>query len=239
MADNAGVSAIDREIDALYQLPLTEFTAARTALAKTLSGDAASQVRSLKKPTAVPWAINQVYWKARLVYEGLTKSGKALRDAQIAVLKGRKADVRAATDGHRRHVSEAVRRASAIAADAGLKPSAEELARMFEAVSLAATPPADTGRFTQIIAPSGFDALAGVAPARVVNAAAQAAERRKAVQEEEEKREAAARVKSATRALEHAQSRADAARKSLARAEADVAAAETELDAARRDAPKT
>jgi len=72
----------------------------------------------------VPWAINQVYWKARLVYEGLTKSGKAASRRTIAVLKGKKADVRAATDAHRRHVSEAVRRATAIAADAGLKPGA-------------------------------------------------------------------------------------------------------------------
>ena len=232
------MSALDREIDALYQLPLAEFTAARTALARTLSGEPAGKVRSLKKPTVVPWAINQVYWKARPAYDGLTKSGKALRDAQIAVLKGKKANVRAATDGHRRAVSEAVRRAVTLAADAGLKPNAEELARMFEAVSLMPAPSAETGRFTQLIAPSGFDALAGVAPARVVNAAAAAAERRRAVQEEQERREAGARLKSATRALEHAQSRADAARKSLARAEADVAAAETELDAARQAVPK-
>ena len=228
------MTPLDRDIDALYQLPPAEFTAARTALVKTLSGDAAAQVRQLKKPTAVPWAVNQVYWRARSVYDSLTKGGKALRDAQIAILKGRKADVRAATEAHRRVVRDAVRNALTFAADAGLKPEADALARMFEAVSLASPPPADTGRFSQVVSPSGFDALAGVAPAKAVSAAAQAAERRRAAQDEQKRREAEARVASATRALERAKFRAAAARKTLDRAEADVSAAESELADARR-----
>src|SRR6516162_4230528 len=48
--DNAAVAQLDAEIDGLYQLPLEEFTAARTALAKSLKGDAARDVRALKKP---------------------------------------------------------------------------------------------------------------------------------------------------------------------------------------------
>ena len=35
----------------------------------------------------VPWAVNQLFWKARHVYERLMKSGEALRKAQIAALK--------------------------------------------------------------------------------------------------------------------------------------------------------
>ena len=229
------MTSLDRDIDALYQLPPADFTAARTALAKTLSGDAAARVRQLKKPTAVPWAVNQVYGQARPVYDTLTRRGTALRDAQIAILKGRKADVRAATEAHRRAVKDAVHAALTFAAAAGLNPGADALARMFEAVSLASPPPADTGRFAHVVAPSGFDALAGVAPAKAVGAAAQAAERRRAAQDEQKRRAAEARVKSATRALERAQSRAVFARKNLERVEAEVVAAESDLAAARRD----
>jgi hypothetical protein len=44
-------------------------------------------VKALKKPTLVPWAVNQVYWHARPVYDRLAKSGAALRSAQIAALE--------------------------------------------------------------------------------------------------------------------------------------------------------
>ena len=40
------MSALDAKIDDLYQLPLGEFTGARNALAKSLSGDEAKRVHS-------------------------------------------------------------------------------------------------------------------------------------------------------------------------------------------------
>src|SRR5688572_2072926 len=95
-------------IDALYQLPLSEFTAARNALAKELSGAEAKEVRGLAKPTVVPWAINQLYWRARATWDRLRKSGERLRDAQIAALKGRGGDVRGTTEAHRRALADAV-----------------------------------------------------------------------------------------------------------------------------------
>src|SRR5215831_14915797 len=170
---NAAVADTDKQIDELYHLPLAEFTAARTALAKTLSGDAARQVRTLKKPTAVPAAVNQLYWKARPAYDAAMKAGQALRTAQIATLKGKKADVRAATEAHRKAIASAVHRAVELASDAGLNPNTDQLARMFEALSLAATPPSTPGRFVDVIAPSGFDALAGVTPVTRVHTTAQ------------------------------------------------------------------
>src|SRR5436190_127884 len=83
---------VESKIDDLYHLPPREFTAARNALAKTLSGGDAKAVKALAKPTNVPWAINQLYWKSKPVYERLMKSGEALRTAQIAALKGKGAD---------------------------------------------------------------------------------------------------------------------------------------------------
>jgi hypothetical protein len=225
--DNAAVANADREINALYQLPPGEFTASRNALAKTLTGALAREVRSLKKPTAVPWAVNQVFWKARPIYERLVECGQALRTAQIASLKGRKSDVRSAMDAHRRAVGEAVHRAQQLASEAGLSPEAEQLARMFEAVSLAPTPPSDAGRFADVVAPLGFEALSGVTPvARPAPRTDEAADRRKAAQERQERQEAEARLKEATRELERAQDKARAAREALKRAEADLDAAE-------------
>jgi hypothetical protein len=229
--DNAAVAGrIDKDIDALYQAPPGEFTASRNALAKALGGEPAREVRSLKKPTVVPWAVNQVYWKARPVYDKLMARGRELRTAQIASLKGRKSDVRPAMEAHRRAVGEAVHRAQQIAAEAGLSPDAEQLARMLEAVSLAPEPPSGAGRFTEAIEPMGFEALAGVTPVARSHAADDAASRRRAEQERRQQQAAEAEITAATRDLERAQEKARGARQALKQADAEVAAAELELE---------
>ncbi|MEQ1912869.1 MAG: hypothetical protein ABMA15_28900, partial [Vicinamibacterales bacterium] len=64
-------STIESQIDALYALPLTEFTAARNVLAKTLKGDAAARVKKLEKPGVVAWATNQLFWRDRSSYDQL------------------------------------------------------------------------------------------------------------------------------------------------------------------------
>jgi hypothetical protein len=156
------VVTLEAEIDRLYQLPLDEFTAARNALAKTLKGDDARSVKTLAKPTVVPWAVNQLYWRDRKTFDRLLKAGGALRDAQIAALGGRHGDVRRATDGHRSALADAVRSATALATAAAASPQADQLARMLEAVSLSAGPVEGIGRFTELIQPSGFEALAGI-----------------------------------------------------------------------------
>jgi hypothetical protein len=156
------VSGIESTIDDLYQVPLDEFTAARNALAKTLAGADAQRVKKLAKPTVVPWAVNQVYWKSRGTYDRLLKSGERLRHAQIGALEGRRSDVRAATDAHRKAMSEAVKEAERLAAAGGSRPAADALMRTFEALSLMREPPDPPGRLTEALQPAGFEALAGV-----------------------------------------------------------------------------
>jgi hypothetical protein len=158
------VSALDSKIDDLYREPLNNFTSARNALAKSLSGDDAKRVRGLAKPTLVPWAVNQVYWHARAAYDRLIKSGERLRKAQIAALEGRSADVREASEAHRHAIAEAVAEGERLAASAGSKPGADALARTFEALSLATERPESPGRLTEAMQPAGFEALAGVKP---------------------------------------------------------------------------
>jgi hypothetical protein len=161
------VSALDAKIDDLYKLPLVEFTSARNALAKSLSKDEAKIVKALEKPAVVPWAVNQVYWRARSTYDRLMKSGEKLRAAQIAALEGRAADVRAATEAHRRAIGEAVSEAERVAAASGAKPGLDALARTFESLSLATSAPEAPGRLTEAMQPAGFEALLGITPSDV------------------------------------------------------------------------
>jgi hypothetical protein len=242
--------SLESDIDALYRLSLGEFTAARNALAKTLSGADASRVKRLEKPTVVPWAINQMYWKDRGVYDRLMKSGAALRSAQIGALEGKKVDVRRAGDAHRQALVEAVDRAVKLAGSQDAKPGAEPLARMLESLSLAAEPPPHPGRWTDLVQPAGFEALTGVTPVpgAVVPSAPKApppkprlvvdrdAMKRAdaARKEERQRREQAMRVATAERALERARSVEARAREALAEAQTEVKAAEAALTRAKR-----
>ena len=73
-----GPRALDSEIDRLYQLPLDEFTSARNALAKTAGPDAA-RIRALVKPPIAAWAVNQLYWKKRNVWDDLIAASENAR----------------------------------------------------------------------------------------------------------------------------------------------------------------
>jgi hypothetical protein len=165
------VPPIDLKIDDLYKAPLEEFVASRAALAKTVTGDEAKRVKGLQKPTVVPWTVNQVYWRARPVYDRVVSSGEKLRSAQIDALKGRSADVRRATDAHRKAMTDAVSEALRLASAAGVHPSADDLTKTLEAVSLAPELPEPPGRLTKALRPAGFEALAGV-PVKVLPRAA-------------------------------------------------------------------
>ncbi len=157
------MSSVDVEIDNLYKAPLQEFVQLRAALAKRLTGADAQRVKALPKPTLVPWAINQLYWWARPVYDRLTKSGTKLRAVQIAGLEGRSADIRQAADTHRQALAEAVKQATSLAAKAGAQPNPDALMQTLETLSLTSSSGGAPGRLTKPLQPAGFEALAGVA----------------------------------------------------------------------------
>jgi hypothetical protein len=242
------MASLDDQIDALYQLPLNEFTAARTAAARERTGPQAETVRRLKKPSLVAWAVNQLYWREPSVYQRLLTRGQALRAAQLAALKGRAADIRQATEAHRQAVSEATRHAVQIAVNTGFKPNPEHLMRMLEAVSLAAAPPGRPGRFTEALQPAAFEALAGITPAKrarpvtppadeeasKATAAARRAERKREQEAQAERKRADAEFAAATRALTHAQAAEARAKDTLAHAETQLREAEAAMSAARR-----
>ena len=115
----SGCPPSTRKSTTCIALPLNEFTGARNALAKSLSGDEAKRVRALAKPTLVPWAVNQVYWHARATYDRLMKSGERCARRRSPRSKDDRADVRAAGEAHRRAIAEAVAEAERLAESAG------------------------------------------------------------------------------------------------------------------------
>jgi hypothetical protein len=251
----APVASLESRIDALYQLPLAGFTGARTALAKSLAGPEALRVRRLAKPTLVPWAINQLYWNARPVYDRVMQSGNRLRAAQIAQLKGRPADIRDATEAHREALARAVHKSGELAAAVGSRPSGEALARTLEALSLSGTPLEHPGRLTEILQPAGFEALSGITPAarqapdsvpraprtKEMASPKGAHEEEKRAREErlrereraEARRKADAAVKAAESVLKRAQAAEQRARSGAEEAAQDVENAKRQLMSAR------
>jgi hypothetical protein len=237
------VTTAASKIDELYQKPLGEFTGARNALAKTLSAADAAEVRALAKPTVVAWALNQVYWRARKEFERALQSGERLREAQIAALKGKSADVRAASDAHRKAIADAVQKAVQLAEAEGSRPSVDELTRTLETLSLARELPEPPGRLTRALQPAGFEALAGVAPvaAPARSATAHRPEPRAKGEPPEDRKAAAARARAdreeeARRAHERraAQQEVDKAAVAVDRAQAAEAQARAAWERARQ-----
>ena len=222
ITDNVQMSALDAKIDELYRQPLDAFVAARTALAKTLTGADAQRVRGLAKPTVVPWSVNQVYWHARPVFDAVIETGARLRKANVAALEGRKGDVRAAGDVHRRAIADAVKEAVRLADASGSKPSPDALMRTFEALSLASSPGDPPGRLTRPLQPSGFEALGGVKLKAIpdVSASRTAAVKRSAKKEEAERRASEAAQRKHDAEITRAEAALERARQRMAKAEA-------------------
>lgn len=239
--------ALDRpEVDALYDLDPSEFVAARDTLAKELKSDGdadtAREVKALKKPTKVAWALNQVARSHGREVAALIESGAALRQRQAEALGDRGAPDR--------EVAAALRDAAAVRRDlvralvakvvalAG-EGARDEAAATLEAASLdeatgaeltagrlttAAPRPADMG-FGGMPEPSG-----SAAPARRSTGARSTPGGRAGTAADEPARRGATPPP-----VRLDRRRIDKLERALAKAERDLAAAEDDLaDASRR-----
>jgi dTMP kinase len=149
------------EIDSLYQKPLGEFTAARNALAKQL-GKAGGDVKTLEKPSAPAWGVNQLFWHERSAYDRLIEAAEALREEHRNHLSGQPADIRQAEKIHRDAVkaaSETVRRLLTDAGDAATPATMAAVTETLESLPTSEPP----GRLVRPLKPQGFAALAGFA----------------------------------------------------------------------------
>jgi hypothetical protein len=160
-------SDISAEIDALFQLPLAEFTEARNALAKRLKSEGrtldAERVKALAKPPAPAWAVNQLYWRDPKAFERLLTLGERVRKAQTGQLKN--ADLRALLEEKKQMTTTLLTEAAAILEEAGQAASPDAMRRVSATLeSLAAWGSVDgvprAGRLTADLDPPGFDTLA-------------------------------------------------------------------------------
>jgi len=168
------------EIDALFKLPLDEFTSARNALAAQLKkagkqGDA-KDVKALVKPSASAWVVNQVYWRHRGLFDRLIETGDRMRRAQVA--RGTGDSVRDPASARREAVTALTKIAEGLLLGADRGATRDTLRRVtstLEALSswgsLPDAPPA--GRLTDDVEPPGFDAIAGFLPASKKQAASE------------------------------------------------------------------
>jgi len=234
----------DDEIAALYRGPLAGFTAARNALAKQ-RGPAGAAVRTLEKPHAAAWAVNQLYWHRRQTYDAVIAAAASMRDAHARMLSGRQADVADAEASHRAAIKTAIAAIGVLAQAAGEALSAATLDAASETLQAL---PSDTpaGQLTRPLKPLGFSALmslSGVlatsrpsAPKAAPSGAKGQSARARAAEQAAAKKaavERAARRKVLQTALSRARARERAAESALAASKKALAKAERDLGAAR------
>jgi hypothetical protein len=166
------VPLVADELDELFTLPPSEFTAARDALAKRLRADGraeeAAQVKKVRRPTVPAWAINQVARRHPDALAELIEAGSAVAAAQRKALSGvRDSGLRDASHRRRELIDQVWKAAAKLLRDAGVEPTPhrQAVADTLEAASLdeGAAAEVTAGRLSaQLPPPSGFGAVAGL-----------------------------------------------------------------------------
>jgi hypothetical protein len=170
------VDELESDLEALFKLPLTEFTGARNALAARLKKSGrgeekaeAARVKALGKPPISAWAVNQLYWNHREAFDRLIASGERFHKAQAS---GKVADMRTALEARREALTHLTDLATSLLRDAGQNPSLDTTRRItatLEAMSAmsdwASLPDAPRpGRLTDDVDPPGFESFASFVP---------------------------------------------------------------------------
>lgn len=167
------------DVDALFKLPLADFTAARNGLAARLKKEGrandANLVKTFAKPSISAWAVNQLYWQHREEFEQLLATGQRLRQSQTS-RTAKITDIRGSIEARREALNELSELAGELLRDAGHNPTPDTIHRItttLEALSASASP-ADgptPGRLTQDVDPPGFDSFGGFVPSAGVKQA--------------------------------------------------------------------
>jgi hypothetical protein len=225
----------DHEIEALFRLPLEEFTAARNALAARLKKDGrtdeSAQVKSLAKPSVSAWAVNQLFWNERKAFDRLIDAGERIRRALLSEMRG-------PTEMRREAIATLSRAAEALLRDSGHNPAPDTMRRIATTLEALSADPQEhaAGQLTTDLSPPGFELLASLfpntkpapapAPARLqeesreaINARASLREAEQALSEareefrnaEAERQDAEAKAKEAERQRDDAKERFDKA----------------------------
>jgi hypothetical protein len=167
------VDELEADLDALFQLPLAEFTGARNALAARLKKNGrenekanAVKVKALGKPSISAWAVNQLYWDQREEFDQLIALGERFHKSQKS---GKVAEMRTTLDARREALTELSELAASLLRDAGHNPAPDTIHRItttLEGISVYASrsdgPP--LGRLTNDVDPPGFESFSGYVP---------------------------------------------------------------------------
>ncbi len=149
------------EINRLYQVPLEEFTAKRNELLKNATGAAKHEIRELQKPTLPAWAVNQLYWKRRKMFDRLIEAARKLRVEHGRQLAGKAAEVDVAEGRHREALRAASDEIRSLLKAAGEQDTPATMIAVSE--TLQGLPGRDDhGRLSRPLKPQGFEALAGL-----------------------------------------------------------------------------
>ena len=153
---------LEAQLDALYAAPLADFVEARNALSKNLGAagrkDDAARVKSLAKPSAAAWAVNQVAFSSPRLLDALVAAGDRLR--------ANPSDVKEAMRARREALNEAVKAAERAVSGAGRAASPDVSRRISATLEAIATygsargPVA--GRLGVDVPAPGFDEVASL-----------------------------------------------------------------------------
>lgn len=229
----------------LYGLPLDEFTGTRNRLAREAGkrGDreASEAIRSLRKPSAAAWALNQLARSRRDEVRELVAAGERLRSAQEALLAGGDRAVFAeASKLEQELVARLAREAVDMAREPGAGGSGEALRnRISDTLRAAALDPAvaeslAAGRLVREQTASGLG-VGLSAPARTGGSARKKRRPTTTAEDKRKLREAERLLGEAERAERTARKRRETARRTAARLRTRAEEALERLRAAEAD----
>lgn len=236
----------EEAVDALYGLPLDEFTPRRDELVKQLRSagrrDEAAWVKGLRKPSAAAWLVNQLARTQKKDARRVLDSGEALRSAQDRALAGegsREGLARAAED-HADAMRALVAKAPGLLDRKGGSPSEATLERAAEtlrAIALDEEARAGfaSGRLTRERRAAGL----GFVPSAEAAPAGAQPKRSGGARGKQKEAEAAAEQKARARAaVNEAKSRHRDQGKQVAELERELRRAEREAQSAQRRVEK-
>jgi hypothetical protein len=233
----ASVPDLDRELDALYDLTLEEFTKARNDLAgrlrKAHQSEAASEVRALKKPTVVAWAANRLARDEPKLTAALLEAGERLRETQQRALAGnaKQEEVTEAATAERETIRALLTAARRHFGDRATSALLDKLSQTLRAaaVDTAARPLLERGRLTEELQAVGFGPLEAVKPAARQGDEVGRAARERVSALRAEARRLSADAQNADRELEEAERALQALREEAKEKRADAARVAAEL----------
>jgi len=165
---------LENDLDALFKLPLAEFTGARNDLAARLKREGRANdstvVKKLPKPSISAWAVNQLHWNHPEAFDRLLSTSQRFRQPQTLQPAARMADLRESLDARREALSHLSDLATILLREAGHNPTPDTIHRIATTLDALASHATlsdgpTPGHPTQDVDPPSFASLASLIPA--------------------------------------------------------------------------